>query len=75
MARATRYWVVERNADGDSVGDFHSYRSTIEAYRAARVQRLNPQDPTAAIVEVGRIVNFEEANEFTQVLRVSKVVR
>ena len=75
MAGSTRYWVVERDADGDCIGDYESYRTTADAYRAARSQRLRPHHDDTATIEVGRIVNHDTDNEYAQVLRTSTVVR
>lgn len=75
MAKATRYWVVERDAEGNSVDDYMSHGSLAAANREARRLRLNPTQAETATVEVGRVVNFEAANEFTQVISTAVVVK
>lgn len=74
MRSATRYWVVERDAHGDCVGDYLSAATHQDALKLFR-QMYRTADADTVRIELGKIVDFEGAAQNEQVLKVWEVAR
>ena len=74
MSAGTRYWVVERDAHGDCVGDYLSAATHSDALRlAGQIRRSADADPVS--IELGKIVDFEGPAQSEQVLKVWGVAK
>ena len=74
MSAATRYWVVERDAHGDCVGDYLSAATHQDALKlAGQIKRTADADTVS--VELGKIIDFEGPAQSEQVLKVWEVAR
>jgi hypothetical protein len=74
MSTGTRYWVVERDAHGDCVGDYLSAATHQDALKlAGQIKRTADADTVS--VELGKIVDFEGPAQSEQVLKVWEVAR
>jgi len=74
MSAGTRYWVVERDAYGDCVGDYLSAAAHSDAIRlAGQIKRSADADTVS--IELGKIVDFEGPAQNEQVLKVCEVAR
>ena len=74
MSAGTRYWVVERDAHGDCVGDYLSAATHSDALRLAGQIRRSADADTVS-VELGKIVDFEGPAQSEQVLKVWEVAK
>jgi hypothetical protein len=74
MSAVTRYWVVERDAHGDCVGDYLSAATHSDALRlAGQIKRSADADTVS--IELGKIVDFEGPAQNEQVLKVWGVAK
>ena len=74
MRAGTRYWVVERDAAGDCVGDYLSAATHQDALKlAGQIKRTADADTVS--VELGKIIDFEGPAQSEQVLKVWEVAR
>jgi len=74
VSAGTRYWVVERDAHGDCVGDYLSAATHSDALRLAGQIKRNADADTVSI-ELGKIVDFEGPAQNEQVLKVWGVAK
>jgi hypothetical protein len=63
-----RHYIVGRDANGDCTGDFISFSSGTAALAAARKASAKPSLTETTHIEVGRIFNFDEPNEYGNVV-------
>lgn len=69
----TRYWIVERDANGDCTDDYMSESTHAKALKLAQSLAKHPTQSDTTSVELGRIVGFETANQEEHVLKVWKI--
>jgi hypothetical protein len=74
MSTSTRYWVVERDAAGDCVGDYLSAATHQDALKLFR-QMYRTADADTVSIELGKIIDFEGPAQSEQVLKVREVAR
>jgi hypothetical protein len=69
MAKVSmRHYIVGRDANGDCTGDFISFGSGNAAIAAAKKASAKPMVEETTYIEVGRIFNFDEPNEYGHVV-------
>jgi hypothetical protein len=69
MAKVSmRHYIVGRDANGDCTGDFISFSNGTVAMSEAHKASAAPTVAETAYIEVGRIFNFDEPNEYGHVV-------
>jgi hypothetical protein len=65
-----RFWVVERDANGDCTDDYISESTHAKALKLAQSLAKHPTQSDTTSVELGCIVGFETAHQEEHVLKV-----